>query len=408
MSSENIFHLPVPACKVVPGHYPVGDARANATVAVSASIEAAEAAADAEATGSISVAEQVAASAVKPTEEQIAHAHLLTEIKKCRLSAIEQIEEPEPRLMLADKQVATADNLVSIVAKAGSGKSAAVGAAFSAAISAAVGSDADCLGFKAENPRKQAVVVIDTEQCRFDAQLCLRRALRRVDSNEAPAWLENFSLVGRTRSWRRKALPEILAQASANHEGIFAVYLDGVADLVNNVNDIEECLEVIVELRNLSIQFHCPIVCVIHSNEGETAGTKPRGHIGSELMRESETVILLQRDGEVTSVTTLKQRKARVTDADGIAFKWSDAEMRHVSCGSPAKAKQAAKKAELVELAVKCFGSYKQMTRMDLERAITCETGVKGDTPRRRVNEMLAAVAINKGPDGLYNLPGRK
>jgi hypothetical protein len=340
------------------------------------------------------------------TATELAREKMLAEINSCRLSVSEKIEEPLPRLYLADKVVATEDNLVAIVAKAGTGKSAIVGAGYAAPVAAAlgIGAEADCLGFTADNINKQAVVVVDTEQSRYDAQLCIKRALRRADTEEAPAWLETFSLVGKARSWRRKALRPILEAASDAHEGIFAVFLDGVADLITNVNDIDECIEVVAELRTLSIDFHCPIVCVIHSNEGEASGDKARGWIGSELIREAQTVILLKKDAEATVVTTYKQRKAPVTKDDGVAFKWSDAEQRMASCGSPAQAKLQAKNDALRALAAKCFGSATTMARGVLEEAVGINGNVRGDTRRVRVNEMLAKVIIHKRADGLYTL----
>lgn len=344
------------------------------------------------------------AAPAKKTAAQLAEEKLDAELAGCYLSVSEKIEEPLPRLFLADKPVATEDNLVAITAKAGSGKTAAIGAAWGSAVAASVGTDADCLGFTANNINKQAVVVIDTEQARYDAQLCIKRALSRADTDEAPAWLVTVSMVGKSRSWRRKAIRRVLEKASADHEGIFAVYLDGVADLVDNVNDIEECIEVVAELRQLSIEFHCPIVSVIHSNEGEMSSDKPRGHIGSELMREAQTVIMLKKEDDAIVVTTIKQRKAPVTKEDGVAFKWSETEKRMASCGSPAVAKKQAKAAALRELARACFGSAETMSRTALEEAVGIHSAAKGNTRARRVDEMLAQVIINKLADGRYKL----
>lgn len=338
------------------------------------------------------------------TRAQIRAAEMDAEIERCRIMVTENIPEPLPRLFLAGKPVATQENLVAIVAKAGSGKSAAVGAAYAATVAAAIGASADTLGFTAENVHGHAVVVIDTEQSRFDAQLCLKRAVRRASTDVAPEWLENYSLVGKSRQWRRAALRRILAQAAARHGGIFAVYLDGCADLVTNVNDIDECIAVVAELRQLSIEFRCPIINVIHSNEGSVSD-KARGHIGSELIRESETVILLKKEGDSTVMTTYKQRKAPVKASDGVAFTWSEVDKRHISCVSPVVAKQTAKEDGLRELALTAFGTNQSLRRGELEDAVKLAANVSINTAVRRVDDMVSARIITKGPTGLYNRP---
>ncbi len=130
--------------------------------------------------------------------------------------------------------------------------------------------------------------------------------------------------------------------ATRDHKGIFAIILDGVADFVNSVNDEAESNQFVTWLRELTVTHNCPAICVIHSNEGDKAGLDSRGHLGKQLIRKAESNLLLKKTGEITTITSDKQRKAPITEADQVAFQWSETEQRHVSCESASTPKSPA------------------------------------------------------------------
>lgn len=240
--------------------------------------------------------------------------------------------EPSTRLFLAGKPIATPGNLVTVISRAKTGKTTALGGAVAAIIAAHHDRrDLDTLGFTAPHT-DEAVVLIDTEQSPFDAWTCHQRTMARAAQPDDPAWLHHYALVGYSHAQLRAALPVILKKARKAHGGIFTLILDGVADFVPSVNDEIACNEFISWLRSLSIEFDCPIVCVIHSNEGVKNGDDGRGWLGKELTRKAESNLLLKKVGSVTTITSEKQRKAPITEADNVAFQWDDAMGRHVSC----------------------------------------------------------------------------
>lgn len=239
-------------------------------------------------------------------------------------------QEPETRLLLAGKPICTPGNLTTLIARAKVGKTAALGAAVSAIIQAHHDrSDADTFKFSAPYT-EQAVVLIDTEQSPYDAWTCHSRTLTRALSAD-PEWLHHYALVGYSARQLREALPAILATASAQHNGIFTLILDGVADFVTSVNDEIECNEFISWLRTLTITHNCPAICVIHSNEGVKNGDDGRGWLGKELTRKAESNLLLKKEGDITTITSEKQRKAPITVSDGVAFRWDEESAKHVS-----------------------------------------------------------------------------
>lgn len=253
--------------------------------------------------------------------------------------------EPQTRLFLAGKPIATPGNLVTIISRAKTGKTATLGAATAAIIAAHYDrTDLDTFKFTAPHT-KQAVVLIDTEQSPYDAWTCHDRTIKRAGSPPDPDWLYHYAMVGWGAADLRRELPLAIAEAGAAHGGVFSVILDGVADFVNSVNDEAECNEFITFLRALAVQYNTPIICVIHSNEAQKSGDDGRGHLGKQLTRKAESNLLLKKEGEVTTITSEKQRKAPITEADGVAFHWSEEHQRHVLCDNPAaRASKAGRK----------------------------------------------------------------
>ncbi len=258
-----------------------------------------------------------------------------TDYKSRRVTIANKPPEPVTRLFLAKKPVATPGNLVTLISKAKTGKTAEIGAVVAAIVAAHYDRpNLDTLGFTAPHT-KEAVVQIDTEQSLFDAHVCHQRAFARANQETDVDWLLHYALVGYGAEQLKSTLVDIMSSAKSAHGGVFILILDGVADFVKSVNDEAECNDFITWLRAMAVQYDCPVICVIHSNEAIKAGDDGRGHLGKQLTRKAESNLLLKKVGEVTTVTSEKQRKAPITEADGIAFQWSDEHQRHVSCGTP-------------------------------------------------------------------------
>jgi hypothetical protein len=64
------------------------------------------------------------------------------------------------------------------------------------------------------------------------------------------------------------------------------VIIDGIRDLVNDINDGVLAQEVMEELMHLATQKNCCIVCVLHQNKG-SEDHNLRGWIGTELMNKA-------------------------------------------------------------------------------------------------------------------------
>ncbi len=264
--------------------------------------------------------------------------------------------EPQTRLFLAGKPIATPGNLTTVTSKAKTGKTTTLSAAGAAIVAASADRhDRDTFKFSAPHNSDQAVIVIDTEQSQYDSWLCYERGLKRAGETTDPKWLMHYSLVGYTPEQIKAAILLALDHGKATHKGVFILILDGVADLVSSVNDEVECNALVVWLRSLSVNYNCPIICVIHSNESVQSGDDGRGHLGKQLIRKAESNLVLRKESDITTITSDKQRKAPITEKDAVSFQWSEELQMHVSCKPPEQKKAGAKKTKFLEDYISIF-----------------------------------------------------
>ena len=72
------------------------------------------------------------------------------------------------------------------------------------------------------------------------------------------------------------------------------VVLDGVRDLIADINDGVKAQELVESLMTLAQQFNCCIVCVLHQNKS-AEDRNPRGWIGTELLNKSFEVYTCEK-----------------------------------------------------------------------------------------------------------------
>jgi hypothetical protein len=229
--------------------------------------------------------------------------------------------------------ISTPGNLGTVTAPVKAGKSAG----FGAMIASVMGPEGnDYLGFESDkNPDGKALLYFDTEQSPEDFWHCIYRALLRAGLHRPPPWFYATCLTGFgfRQSW--DCINRDMEVSAQNWGGLHSVIMDGYGDLVADVNDAPECNDRVANLHGLTIKYDCPIVGAIHFNPNSE---KARGHLGSELERKAETNLVLNKDGEVTSMWSEKQRRAPIPKGKGPCFAWNDEAGMHVSVESPAQA----------------------------------------------------------------------
>jgi hypothetical protein len=312
--------------------------------------------------------------------------------------------KPAPVFTLCGQQIATAGNIISLYSQAKAGKSAVLSAMMAAAFS----DDALCdfLGFAAApNTAGRALVHFDTEQSRYDADQLIRRALRRADiTGPPPPWLRSYWLTDIELGLRRALLRGELEAAAAACGGIYCALIDGVGDLVLDVNDIAETQNFVIELHALAIRYDCPIIGVLHENPGDKHD-KQRGHLGSQLERKAESNIRLLKDSDgITVIYTEKSRHANIPQTAGHRFRWCDEAAMHTTFEAGLKGRPDAHLGErhFVAEIFNCAAATGGLSWSQLHARICELAGLKEGGARRRFQKLLALGLIEKNSAGFY------
>jgi hypothetical protein len=142
------------------------------------------------------------------------------------------------------------------------------------------------------------IIDIDTEQSQFHAQRVFRRVAEMVGAN--PINYKPFALRTLSANERFKFIDWIFNESKYKNN-IGLLIIDGVADLVSDVNNLEQSNEVSQKLLEWSGNANCHIVTVLHRNFGSN---KPTGHLGSAVLKKAETVVFVEKEDDAVLVTS--------------------------------------------------------------------------------------------------------
>lgn len=162
--------------------------------------------------------------------------------------------------------------------------------------------------FKGHNNENKVVIDNDTEQSIFHTQRGARQVLEMVGAKYP--YYYPYSM----RSLEVEQRIGLIKWQLENIDNIGLMFIDGIADLVKNVNDIEECNAMVQLLMSWSKDYEIAIGTVLHMNYGTMKAT---GHLGSAVTKKAETVIAINTEDGVTS---MKPQYTRNRPFDEITF----------------------------------------------------------------------------------------
>ncbi len=88
---------------------------------------------------------------------------------------------------------------------------------------------------------------------------------------------------------------EVIDYALRQNKGYGLVIIDGIRDLMLDINSTSESVEVINKMMEWSSKYDLHIHCVLHLNKGDN---NVRGHIGTEMSNKAETVLVITKSAE--------------------------------------------------------------------------------------------------------------
>lgn len=246
------------------------------------------------------------------------------------------------------------------------------------------------------------ILHFDTEQSRWDHYWGVRRVLKNAWLDTEPPELHSFSVADLSIAERRAAFFGMMKELSKIGR-LKAVFLDGYADLIHNVNDPMETDPYVAELHAAAIQCDTVIFGVIHENPSSAEG-KTRGHLGSQLTRKAETNLRLEKD-KTTGIFTVysdQSRNCHLPKGQGPRFVWCDQAKDFVDVEPVGVAKRDAKMEGMKELAEDVFRDAKSrgMPRAAVLELIAKLDGLKEGGARHRFDAMRKAGILTQKGDG--------
>lgn len=137
-----------------------------------------------------------------------------------------------------------------------------------------------------------SILDFDTEQGKFYSQ----RTFRRVHDISGGLYKHYYGYATRhlKGEHKLKLIDELLKNQKEEFEApVKLVAIDGIADLIDNTNDIIMSREVSDYIMRWTHEYDLHITTVIHKSP--TTG-KPLGHLGTYVLKKAETVIELDKE----------------------------------------------------------------------------------------------------------------
>ena len=258
-------------------------------------------------------------------------------LEQLRITPEKQLKPMEFLFHLFGKPCFPRRELVAITGKAKSGKT------FVTSMLMACCQSRDVLAFQRIGDEPLRVLWYDTEQSDESTQDILKNRIMTLiktttdlmnstDKNSCNSLFEKnidvFNVRGVAWKERRDLLREAVTRCKPD-----LVIVDGIRDLVNDINDGVLAQEVMEELMHLATERNCCIVCVLHQNKsGEDHNL--RGWIGTELMNKAFEVYSCEKL-QPQRIFSLEQTLTRKYDIERTMYFEVGDDGLPVSCGVP-------------------------------------------------------------------------
>ena len=224
-------------------------------------------------------------------------------LEQLRITPEKELKPMEFLFRLFGKPCFPRGELVAITGKAKSGKTFVTSMLMSNSLSPdpSRGGEGSDYRLALRRGREEALRVLwyDTEQSDESTQDILKnRIIPMINYGKDAAtplalWRGAGGEVFNVRAVEWKQRRALLKEAVVHCQPDLVI-VDGIRDLVNDINDGVLAQEVMEELLHLATQQNCCIVCVLHQNKG-SEDHNLRGWIGTELMNKAFEVYACEK-----------------------------------------------------------------------------------------------------------------
>ena len=252
------------------------------------------------------------------------------------------------------------------------------------------------------------VLYVDTEMEKLNSAKVLRRVhwlcewdMKYPNERFNVLWLKNMPKDGDKRPYKQRYDLIRLAIDALSPD---IVFIDGLRDLLNSINDEESGTQILDELASMAEERHMCIWNALHQNpNGKTDDeAKMRGWIGTELGNKVSDTLVSIKSKTASGVTfTVKQQDARGKDLDDWKFQVTDdagnlgiPRITNSGFNLPSKSKEEAQCDDVAiirEWIEQASGQFNwPMTRADVKKLIFGQIGGQKNKEKQQADLMAA------------------
>lgn len=236
-------------------------------------------------------------------------------LSKGEIKATDKVTIPPKILFVGDCTIATFGNFSASTGKAKSKKTFNISAMVATAVT-----NTTVLNYRACLPEgKRKILYFDTEQSKYHCHNVLERIykLSGLSVKKDDPRLLFWGL----REYTPKLRIALIDYALRKHQEVGLVIIDGLRDLMYDINNGKEATDVMTVLMAWTSVYDLHIHTVLHLNKNDN---NPRGHIGTELENKAETVLIISKNLQNNSISEVRPMHMRDKEFSTFAFHIDD------------------------------------------------------------------------------------
>jgi hypothetical protein len=334
----------------------------------------------------------------------VLYADTLSLLRSFEVTLDKPPRQPTAIVSIDDTTIGSTGNIMALTGPEGSGKSNYLGGLLAGTLATTTPPAFDTLGTQiCPNHNGRAVLLYDTEQSEAQLFQNLKSIASRAKSAGLPSWFKAYALVGMERKDRLQSILQSMDRLYYEHNGIHLVVIDGIADLLDGVNDEERAVGLIDELYRLAGIYQTCIVCVLHLSP---SGYKLRGHLGSEMSRKASGILSIEKDSNTpfSVVKVLKVREGSPLNVPLLMIGWDDEAGHHTLKDTKPGANRDAgrRRDELRSAAEGIFERESSLGYREVLQALSDALGVKDRQAKVYLSQMQKHNIISKSGESPY------
>lgn len=234
---------------------------------------------------------------------------------EAQLDIEKEVPPPPVAIYIGDSPACTFGNFSASIGKPKGKKTFNV-----SAMTAAAMTNSTILNYRGNMPPNQnGILYFDTEQSTYHAFRVFKRiaTLTRKSNQEINERIKYFAL----RKYSVEDRIGMIDHKIRNTPAVGLVIIDGIRDLMLDINSPREATLIVNYLMNWTEEFNLHLHTVIHQNKGDE---NARGHIGAEINNKSETVLRVEKDKNDDAISTVEAVYIRDISFPPFAFRIND------------------------------------------------------------------------------------